>query len=101
MIILLLFCTVFCDENRLGWRLSARFTDNLQLRTAAHMKRNLQRDQTVSFLLNDPEYKALMKYCAKYKIKNRSRFIRETLMKAVLTRMTEDYPTLFHEEEMH
>lgn len=64
------------------------------------MKQRLQRHQSVSFLLNDPEYKALLKYCSKYKIKNRSRFIRETVMKAVLSRMTEDYPTLFNEQEM-
>lgn len=64
------------------------------------MKRPLHRDRNVSFLLNEPEYKALVKYCAKYKIKNRSRFLRESVMKAVLTRMTEDYPTLFNEQEM-
>ncbi len=64
------------------------------------MKKNLQRDQSVSFLLNDPEYKALMKYCTKYKVNNRSRFIRETVMKAVITRLTDDYPTLFNEQEM-
>lgn len=64
------------------------------------MKKKLQRDQSVSFLLNDSEYKVLMKYCAKYKINNRSRFIRETVMKAVITRLTDDYPTLFNEQDM-
>lgn len=64
------------------------------------MKRPLQRDRNVSFLLNEPEYKALLKYCTKYKIKNRSSFLRECIMKTVLTRMTEDYPTLFNEQEM-
>jgi len=64
------------------------------------MKRPLHRDRNVSFLLNEPEYKALLKYCTKYKIKNRSSFLRESVMKAVLTRMTEDYPTLFNEQEM-
>lgn len=64
------------------------------------MKQPLHRDRNVSFLLNEPEYKALVKYCTKYKIKNRSRFLRESVMKAVLTRMAEDYPTLFNEQEM-
>ncbi len=64
------------------------------------MKQPLHRDRNVSFLLNEPEYKALVKYCAKYKIKNRSRFLRESVMKAVLTRMSEDYPTLFNEQDM-
>lgn len=60
----------------------------------------LPRDRNVTFLLNDSEYKALLKYCIKYKIKNRSRFVRESVMKAVLTRLADDYPTLFGENEM-
>jgi len=62
--------------------------------------KQLLRDRPISFSLNDSEYKAFQKYCLKYKISNRSRFIRETMMKAILTRMTEDYPTLFGEKEM-
>lgn len=60
----------------------------------------LLRDKSVVFSLNDLEYKALQKYCTKYKIKNRSRFLRESVMKEVLTRLSEDYPTLFCENEM-
>jgi len=63
-------------------------------------KEPLVRNRVVSISLNDPEYKALLKYCTKYKITNRSRFIRESLMKSILTRMSEDYPTLFEEKEM-
>lgn len=58
------------------------------------------RNRTVNITLNEPEFKALEKYCAKYKITNRARFIRESLMKTILTRMSEDYPTLFGENEM-
>ncbi|MCE5174898.1 MAG: hypothetical protein ABFC90_01115 [Bacteroidales bacterium] len=58
------------------------------------------RNRTVTITLNDPEYKALEKYCVKYKITNRARFIRESLMKSIITRMSEDYPTLFGENEM-
>ena len=58
------------------------------------------RNRTVTMTLNDLEYKALEKYCVKYKITNRARFIRESLMKSIITRMSEDYPTLFGENEM-
>jgi hypothetical protein len=58
------------------------------------------RDRIVTFTLNEPEFKVLEKYCTKYKITNRSRFVRESLMKLILTRMVEDYPTLFGEKEM-
>lgn len=47
------------------------------------------------FMLNDKENKALERYLDKYKIKNKSKFIRETLMYNVIKRMEEDTPTLF------
>jgi hypothetical protein len=47
------------------------------------------------FSLNDKENKALERYVAKYKVKNKSRFIRETLMFAILKKFDEDHPTLF------
>jgi hypothetical protein len=56
-------------------------------------EKSMVRNRVISISLNDPEYKALEKYCAKYKITNRTRFIRESLMKTILTRMSEDYPT--------
>jgi hypothetical protein len=63
-------------------------------------KTSLLRNRVVTISLNDPEYKVLEKYCIKYKITNRTRFIRESLMKIILTRMSEDYPSLFEEKEM-
>ncbi len=47
------------------------------------------------FALNDKENAALDRYICKYKIKNKSKFIRETLMMAIIRRMEEDSPTLF------
>jgi len=63
-------------------------------------KMPMVRNRVVTISLNDPEFKALEKYCTKYKITNRTRFIRELIMKTILTRMSEDYPTLFDEKEM-
>lgn len=47
------------------------------------------------FTLNDEENKALNRYIEKYKVQNRSRFIRETLMIAIIKKFEEDHPTLF------
>jgi len=47
------------------------------------------------FSLNDSENKALERYLVKYKVSNKSKFIRETLMYAILKRFDEDTPTLF------
>lgn len=57
--------------------------------------RRQPRTHKISILLNDSELKALDRYCSKYAVCNRSRLIRETLMRAVLKRFDTDSPTLF------
>ena len=53
------------------------------------------RTNKVTILLNDAEQRALDRYCARYKVENRSKLIRETLIRAILKQMDEDNPTLF------
>jgi metal-responsive CopG/Arc/MetJ family transcriptional regulator len=54
-----------------------------------------KRQHRVSILLNDSEMRALERYCEKYTVSNRSRLIRETLMRNILKRFDNDSPTLF------
>ncbi|HEY5571262.1 MAG TPA: hypothetical protein VIK42_07310 [Bacteroidales bacterium] len=54
----------------------------------------------VCFLLNSEELKAMDHYLKKYKIENRSHYLRETLLSQVLQKLDEDYPTLFEPWEM-
>lgn len=58
-------------------------------------KRNSLRTHREIFTLNDEENKAFNRYISKYKVKNKSKFIRETLMLAIIRKMEEDHPTLF------
>jgi len=58
-------------------------------------QRNSLRTNRQIFTLNDEENKALNRYIAKYKIQNKSKFIRETLMLAIIRKLEEDHPTLF------
>ncbi len=53
------------------------------------------REYRISILLNEKEQKMLDKFCEKYGVSNRSRLIRETLMRAILKQMENDQPTLF------
>jgi hypothetical protein len=53
------------------------------------------RKNRVAFMLNDEEMKALNRFITTYKVKNKSRFVRETLMTTILKRFEEDHPTLF------
>ena len=53
------------------------------------------RENRISILLNDSEQRALDLFCEKYGVRNKSRLIRETLMRAILMKMDNDQPTLF------
>jgi hypothetical protein len=58
-------------------------------------KRNSLRTNRQIFTLNDEENKALNRYISKYKVKNKSKFIRETVMLSIIRKLEEDHPTLF------
>ncbi|MCR5533380.1 MAG: ribbon-helix-helix domain-containing protein [Paludibacteraceae bacterium] len=53
------------------------------------------REHRISILLNDKEQQTLDRFCEKYGISNRSRLIRETLIRAILKQLENDQPTLF------
>lgn len=58
-------------------------------------KRISTRKNRVAIMLNDEEQKAMNRFIDTYKIRNKSRFVRETLMTAILKKFNEDHPTLF------
>jgi hypothetical protein len=58
-------------------------------------KRNSLRTHRQIFTLNEEENKALNRYIEKYKIQNKSKFLRETIMISILKKFEEDHPTLF------
>lgn len=49
--------------------------------------------KVISF--NNKEINVIEQYCKKYKIDNRSQFMREAIIKSILKKMDEDYPTLW------
>jgi hypothetical protein len=59
----------------------------------------LKRINRISLLFNGREQEAINLYCEKYKIRNRSKFMREAIMTEILRRFDEDYPTLFEFEK--
>lgn len=60
----------------------------------------IKRTKRVQFSLSDKEYDLICSYSKKYKIENRSRWLRETVVAHVLKSLDQDYPTLFAENEM-
>jgi metal-responsive CopG/Arc/MetJ family transcriptional regulator len=59
------------------------------------MAKKAAREYRISILLNESENRILERFCDRYRVSNRSRLIRETLMRAILKRMENDQPTLF------
>lgn len=60
----------------------------------------LKRTNRVAFVFNDEEMKMLNRFFCKYKVQNKSRWMRETIMTSVFKTFEEDYPKLFEEREM-
>ena len=59
----------------------------------------LKRTKRLSLMLNNRELRALSIYCNRYRVKNKSEFMRETIMKAILKRFVDEHPTLWEESE--
>jgi len=49
-------------------------------------------------MLNNREMRALNVYCDRYRIKNKSEFLREAIIKTILRRFDEEHPTLWEEK---
>jgi hypothetical protein len=69
------------------------------LRHSVYKEERLKRTNRLSVMLNNREMKALGVYCNRYRIKNKSEFFRETVMKYILKRFEEEHPTLWEESE--
>ena len=50
-------------------------------------------------MLNNREMRALGIYCSRYRVKNKSEFLRETIMKAILERFEKEHPSLWEDNE--
>lgn len=48
-------------------------------------------------MLNSRELRALEIYCNRYRIKNKSGFLRATIMKAIISRFEDEHPSLWEE----
>lgn len=69
----------------------------METRRPANKGDRLKRTSRLSLMLNKREMRALGIYCNRYRIKNKSGFLRETIMKAILKRFEEEHPSLWEE----
>ena len=61
---------------------------------------NLKRVNRYTILFNMPESKAIDHFCNKFRIKNRSKFMRKAIISEVLRKFDANYPTLFEDNQL-
>jgi hypothetical protein len=71
----------------------------MDVRRSSYKEDRLRRTNRLSLMLNNREMRALGIYCNRYRVKNKSEFLRETIMKAILKRFEDEHPTLWEENE--
>ena len=57
-----------------------------------------KRINKMTILFNNPELKAFENYCSRFGVKNRSRFMRETIITVILQKFDNHYPSLFDDQ---
>jgi len=57
----------------------------------------MRRTNRLTLMLNSREMRALAVYCSRYRIQNKSGFLRETIMKEIVRRFNDEHPTLWEE----
>ena len=65
-----------------------------------HKELDLKRVNRKVIQFNNRELSAIEVYCKKYRIDNKSQFMRETIIMAVLKKFDEDYPTLWDDPQL-
>ena len=63
-------------------------------------QRDVARHARLVCLVSDDEMRIIDSYLRKYKIENKSRWMRETLLAFIHQNLDQDYPTLFNEHDM-
>lgn len=56
---------------------------------------NLKRERKHTILFNSLEMNAINKFCTQFRVKNKSKFMREVIVTEVLKKFDKNYPSLF------
>lgn len=59
---------------------------------------NLKRTNRHTIYFNNHEFAAISRFCNKYKVSNRSKFMREAIITEILKKFDDDYPSLFEDQ---
>ena len=85
------------------YRSKANFAENMANKVKKRVKvprSTPKRKQPLVCLMAEEEVPIVDCYLKKYKITNKARWLRETVLTFIHQKMEEDYPTLFNEHDM-
>jgi len=60
----------------------------------------LRRELTASIRFNSRELSAINQYCKQFRVTNKAKFMRETIITEVLRKFDENYPTLWDDAQL-
>lgn len=63
-----------------------------------HKDHNLKRVNKKIILFNNLEWSAIENYCNKFRITNKTKFMRETIITEILKKFSDNYPSLFDDQ---
>ena len=69
------------------------------MKRTTYKEERLKRTNRLTLMLNPREMRALSIYCNRYRVKNKSEFLRATIMQAILKRFEDEHPTLWEEPD--
>jgi hypothetical protein len=67
------------------------------LRRSRVKEDRMKRENRLTLMLNNRELRALNLYCQRFRVTNRSAFMREAVMTAILKRFDSESPSLFED----
>jgi hypothetical protein len=70
------------------------------MRRRKHKEDQLKRTNKKEILFNNLELEAINTYCERFKVKNKSKFMREAIITEVLKKFDDNYPTLWNDGQM-
>jgi hypothetical protein len=65
-----------------------------------HKEADLKRVNRKVIQFNNKELSAIEVYCRKYRVVNKSQFMRETIISTILKKFNDDYPTLWDDPQL-
>jgi hypothetical protein len=65
-----------------------------------HREADLKRINKKVIAFNNKELNAIEMFCEKYRIENKAQFMRETIISSILKKFSDDYPTLWDDQQL-